>query len=188
MLLKTDQKSLLHMFFMISHFDEVLGPESVVTIPEISVENSGQLEIQNEIIKLIDVTTNLYDKSRFEPFMYSNSNLMSYNLAFSLPGFGIRSANKEFLLSIVLTPPDQRGLLALLGLRDMLPTLRESTVPYIIDYLKNSHNIQNPTQAREEFLTFQHNLIRELRFFYKDCKVFVRANLDIWDEGNIDLV
>ena len=45
-----------------------------------------------------------------------------------------RGGSEDFMITILITPTEAAGMIALSGLRDILPTLRESVVPHILNF------------------------------------------------------
>ncbi len=158
----------VELFFALSHFNEVLGPEVITMYPFSS--NPFLPRIKDSLPELMDLSHSEFSK---DTFIFANQYFMSNNVTFSIPKLDARGAEKDYLLSILLTPTDSRGLIAILGLNDLLPILRETLVHDIINFHKN-----------EEITKFKDAIYQKFEDFFNETQLFVEAQLTVWGRGS----
>ncbi len=94
---------------ILSHFDDVIGPEVLY-----STQDLNNPKIMRLIPNLIDITQGKI--LEVDPFVFAASGFQSRNIIFSIPEVDSRGGKKEYLLSFVLTPDTQIGFMAIIGL------------------------------------------------------------------------
>lgn len=148
----------------LSYFNEIIGPELITVSPHLA--NPLSEKILNLLPSLMDLQDEVL---RREPYIFSNPYFMSYNLMFRIPRSSARGGTDEFMVSLVITPSETRGLIVLSGLKDLLPTIRDSITKTLRDF--HSRNV------RDEVGEIFNGFIEPLR-------LFIESQNEIWGTGS----
>ncbi|RMG35081.1 MAG: hypothetical protein D6732_09620 [Methanobacteriota archaeon] len=160
-----DQESIEESFHIVlCYFDEVIGPELVTVSPKFT--NPLSEKILGLLPSLMDIQDEILLR---EPFIFSNPYFMSYNLIFRVPRSSARGGTDDYMVSIVLTPSDARGLIVLSGLRDLLPTLRDGIVKLLYE--------SQERDVREE-------VEKVFEGFIEPLGLFIETQNEIWGKGS----
>ncbi len=168
---RTGEKLEISLHIALSTFNEIIGPELIIVTPPIN--NLFANKINRMIPHLLDI--NLSDL-HVSPFLFSHDFFHSYNLQFSLPQINSRGGLIDYLVSIIITPADTRGLIALVGLENFIDTIKQDLGSPLNDFHINKDEHKLKTEVNQLFLSF-HTEVRE----------FLSAQLDVWGKGKIDL-
>ena len=162
-----DQSIEESMHITLSYFDEVIGPILFTVSPRL--ENP----ISRNIVNLLPTLMDIQDETmRKEPFLFSNPYFMSYNLMFNIPRSHARGGNDEFMISLVKTPTDTTGLVILSGLKDLLPSIRDS----ITKELRDMHDREIKKEVERIF-----------DGFLTPVKVYLETQYEFWGKGRFSL-
>ena len=163
-----DQESIEESYHIIlCYFDEVIGPELVTVSPQF--RNPLSEKVLGLLPSLMDIQDEILLR---EPFIFSNPYFMSYNQIFRIPRTGARGGVDDFMVSIVITPSEARGLIVLSGLRDSLPTIRDNIPKTLLEF--------HERDVREEVgLIFDG--------FIEPLSLYIDTQNEIWGKGTFKL-
>lgn len=169
----TGEKLAISLHIILSNFNDIIGPEVLYVIPPL--DEVQFKEVCNVVPYLMDIDIK---EVKSEPFIYANQYFSSHNVGFTLPKFDGRALESEYMLSVVIIPPDTRGLIALVGLKGFLISIRDACVPLIIKFhqLKiNNHQ-------------FKDRIIESMYGYLLPAKEFVSVQLKAFGSGVVSIM
>ena len=159
------------MNIILSNFNDIIGPEIINITPKLDKTNFDL--IRKVIPHLIDFD-NVDVKE--EPFIYANQHFSSHNVAFTLPRLDGRAGENEYLITVIIITADTRGIIALVGLKGFLISLRDVCVPVIMKY----HSDTN-------YEEFKKHVDESMNHYLSLAKEFISTQLEAFESGVVTI-
>ncbi len=138
-----DQEIFSHI--IIHYWDDVFGQQVLLCVPQL--DSKVIKPIKDILSRLVDIHYN-YENYQF---IYSDKLFASQNIKFSTFSPANRGRYQDFVISLVITPPEDKVIKKIPELWDFIPAIQEVLMPFLFAFDKdNADNVIRQMQYHLE--------------------------------------